>query len=178
MLTLHEPWFYNNRKTGGERLNKTKFGGGAQKHYPLVKDKDLIEFGSQVQSITADNCALFLWATAPKLPVCIEFLKSCGFRYATTAYTWIKTNNANDAVKYGTGNYTASNPEFVLLGVKGSMPVSKKMTPSVIIQPRMEHSRKPDIHHRIDELYPKGRRIELFARRKELEGWDYWGNEV
>jgi N6-adenosine-specific RNA methylase IME4 len=46
-----------------------------------------------------------------------------------------------------------------------------------IIEPRREHSRKPDcIHERIERLVA-GPYVELFARQRR-PGWDCWGNEV
>ena len=49
---------------------------------------------------------------------------------------------------------------------------------SVVISPREEHSKKPDIvREKIVELCGNLSRIELFAR-KETEGWDVFGNEV
>lgn len=49
---------------------------------------------------------------------------------------------------------------------------------SVVISPREEHSKKPDvIREKIVELCGNLPRIELFAR-KETEGWDVFGNEV
>lgn len=49
---------------------------------------------------------------------------------------------------------------------------------SVVISPREEHSKKPDVvRENIVELCGNLPRIELFAR-KETEGWDVFGNEV
>jgi site-specific DNA-methyltransferase (adenine-specific) len=64
------------------------------------------------------------------------------------------------------------------MGIKGKMkPVSNKIS-SIIISPRREHSRKPDeARERIVQLFGDLPRIELFARQ-EIEGWDFWGNEV
>ena len=46
-----------------------------------------------------------------------------------------------------------------------------------IIEPRREHSRKPDgIHERIERLVA-GPYCELFARQSR-PGWDTWGNEA
>ena len=43
---------------------------------------------------------------------------------------------------------------------------------------RTEHSKKPEYFRiLIDKLYPKGNRIELFAREKK-DNWDAWGNEI
>lgn len=176
VILADPPWFYNNRKAGGERKNKTKLGGGAMKHYPLMKDHELIAMASMINDLAAENCALFMWATMPRLDFGIDLLKAWGFRYATNAFTWIKTKQDGSPI-YGPGYYTASNTELVLLGIRGKMEPTKKMMPSVIHSIRQEHSRKPDIHHAINQLYPEANKIELFARRA-FPGWDAWGNEI
>jgi N6-adenosine-specific RNA methylase IME4 len=64
-----------------------------------------------------------------------------------------------------------------LLATRGS---PKRLNADVrqgIIEPRREHSRKPDcIHERIERLVA-GPYVELFARQRR-PGWDCWGNEV
>lgn len=183
------PWHYNNRKTGGERNDKTKFGGGAMKHYPLMPDADLLAMRPFIDSLADKNCALFMWATMPRLDFAIELLKGWGFRYATNAFTWVKHKKKLSVSEvlgdqmldhnwvYGPGYYTASNVEVVLLGIKGSMPPVRKMTPSIITTERFEHSRKPILHCEIDHMYPEAKKIELFARNDiGLPSWDVWGN--
>jgi N6-adenosine-specific RNA methylase IME4 len=182
VILLDPPWHYNNRKTGGERCDKTKFGGGAMKHYDLIKDKRMLRYARFLRSrlgiIAAKDCAMFMWTTGPRLDFGIEVLKAAGFRYTTTQFTWIKTKKDCEFEPiYGPGYYTASNPEFVIGGVRGSMRPTKKMSPSVIFHPRMEHSRKPDIHPMIEAMYPDVPKLELFARR-QYPGWVAWGNEV
>ena len=45
-----------------------------------------------VQGIAAKDCALFLWATMPKLPEAIDVINAWGFKYTTCAFTWVKQN--------------------------------------------------------------------------------------
>lgn len=177
VLLTDPTWWYANRKTGGERNNKTKFGGGARKHYPLMKDAELLTLAPMVQSATAENCAIFMWATMPRLDFAIELLQTWGFRYATTAFVWIKTQKDSNQPVYGPGTYTASNAEVVLLGIKGSMQPARKMMPSVIIAPRTEHSAKPPIHGLIEKMYPGRVMVEMFARRT-VPGWVCTGNQL
>lgn len=48
---------------------------------------------------------------------------------------------------------------------------------SVLIEPRQEHSKKPNIvRNKIVQLCGDLPRIELFAREK-IHGWDSWGND-
>jgi N6-adenosine-specific RNA methylase IME4 len=49
--------------------------------------------------------------------------------------------------------------------------------PSLVLEPRGEHSRKPDVFHRIIEKVSPGPYVELFARRP-MPGWEVWGNAI
>lgn len=188
IILADPPWHYSNCKTGGERNNPTKFGGGAMKHYPLMRDAELLAMADMVKPMAADNALLFMWATMPRLDFATRLIEAWGFKYCTAWMLWIKTTkNAGfifpelgNGLIYGPGAYTASNAEVVLLGRKGkALKKTKAMTPSLLFAPRQErHSQKPDqVHQRIDALYPDHTKIELFARRP-YPGWATWGNEV
>jgi N6-adenosine-specific RNA methylase IME4 len=174
------PWWYASRKAGNERKYlPTKFGGGAEKHYPLMRDCELIAMSAQIQKISDKNCALFLWATCPRLDSAIDILKAWGFRYCTVVFEWRKYSKSLPIrpVK-NPGYYTASNVELVILGVRGTMRPTVAMIPQSVDAPRLEHSQKPEeVRRRIERMYPNKKKIELFARKK-ADGWDAWGNEV
>ena len=79
---------------------------------------------------------------------------------------------------WGMGNSTRANPEYILLGRKGKLKRIGKDVHSVIVSPIQRHSQKPsEVREKIEKLYGKIPRIELFAREK-TKGWDVWGNEV
>ncbi len=179
VILADPPWFYNNRKTGGERKDKTKFGGGAMKHYPLMKDHELYGMAGFVQSLASKRCMLFMWATMPRLDFAIDLMRVWGFQYKTTAFTWVKPTKDGKSFKNGPGYHTASNTEIVLLGSKGQpLPVAKKMIDPVIWQPPGPHSAKPQACiDRINLMYPDASKIELFARQHQ-DGWDAWGNQL
>ncbi len=164
------PWKYNARK------NKSTFGGGAYKRYPLMSF-DAIK-ALDIKSIAADNCVLLLWTTFPLLDQQLPIFKAWGFKYKTVGFNWVKQNKCNDKLFFGTGYYAKSNSEICLLGMKGRLkPVSNKVS-SIVISHRREHSQKPDeVRDRIVELFGDLPRIELFART-QTPGWDVWGNEV
>ena len=163
------PWFY------GQRANTDRFRGGCRRHYDVMKDDEILAM--PVADIAADNCALFLWATCPNLPIAIDVIKAWGFRYTTAAFIWWKMNPLKDTPFFGPGYYTASNGELCLLGVKGKMKPEAHVS-QVIQNKRREHSRKPnEAHERIGLMYPQARRIELFAR-EQVENWTAWGNQV
>ncbi len=130
-----------------------------------------------VQSITAENSALILWVTFPRLKDGIHVLEAWGFRYVTVAFNWFKANKSGTPF-FGVGYYSKSNSEIALLGIKGRMKPVSNYVSQVIVSPREDHSKKPEIvRDKIVELFGDLPRIELFAREK-VSGWDVWGNEV
>lgn len=176
VILADPPWFYNNRKAGAERKNKTRFGGGAMKHYPLMRDDELLSLAETVKGWAGKNCALFLWCTCPRLDFGITLLEEWGFRYCTIAFVWVKRSSAHRLIK-NPGFYTASNIELVLLGVRGKMRPTKPMIQQVVEARRGAHSVKPpDVQARIEQMYPGRRYLEMFARRAR-PGWDGWGAE-
>ena len=165
------PWKYNDRCN-----THTRFGGGAMKHYNVMKIDSIKKI--PVNKITADNCMLFLWVTFPYLQEGLDLMKTWGFKYKTLGFSWIKTNKSNGKPFFGIGYYTKSNCEVCLIGVKGKPIKQSNSVSSVIISPREEHSKKPDeVRDKIVELCGDIPRIELFARQS-VDGWDCWGNEV
>ncbi len=131
-----------------------------------------------VGDLAQENCALFLWTTFPYLDEQIKLFDWWGFKYRTVGFTWIKTNSKNGQPFFGVGYYAKSNAEVCLLGIRGKMRPASNRVSSVVIAPREEHSKKPDVvRDKIVELFGDLPRIELFARAR-VDGWDAWGNEV
>lgn len=177
LIYIDPPVFYNERNTN----NKTKFGGGAEKHYPLMKDQELLGFKSFIDQISEDNCIMFMWTTPPRLDFSLELLKHWNFKYKTKAFCWEKINK-DGTPRINPGNYTSSNSEDCYIAIKGKnngrFKPHKKMICQIIREPIREHSRKPDIVRKnIELMYPNLKKIEVFAREK-FEGWDSWGNEI
>jgi len=145
-------------------------------HYPVMNENDILSL--DVKSLTDPNCALFLWATYPNLPLAIKTIEAWGFRYATQAFTWAKLSKTGAKFHIGCGNYTRANAEVCLLGMKGSLKRQDASVRSLIVEPIRAHSQKPDrVRDDIIKLLGNLPRIELFARTK-IAGWDAWGNEV
>lgn len=176
------PWAYS----GGKEIE-----GSCNKHYDSMSMDDLCELGEKIKRIAADDCGLLMWVTYPKLDVIFKsgLIEKWGFKYLTMFQTWYKAVNPtwpaipDEKIKarLGIGYYARSNNEFCILAVKGS--IMKYKMPgitinSVIMEPRREHSRKPDIARtNIVDLFGDIPRIELFARQG-FAGWDYWGNQT
>ena len=165
------PWSYRDKRDKHPRLC-----GGASAHYNTMTVEEIKNL--PVNKLADDNCMLFIWVTFPNLQEGLDVIKAWGFTYKTLGFSWIKTNKKNGKPFFGIGYYTKSNCEVCLIGVKGKPIVVSNKVSSVIIAPREEHSKKPDIvRDKIVELCGDLPRIELFARQK-VEGWDVWGNEV
>ncbi len=77
------PWAYNKRNNLA-----TKFGGGANGHYDVMKIQDIQNL--PISRISDENCALFMWTTFPKLLEQVDVFKFWGFHYVTLGFSWIK----------------------------------------------------------------------------------------
>ena len=134
-----------------------------------------------VKNIQAEKCILFLWVTAPRLPMAFEVMDAWGFEYHSLAFDWLKVSKEGKPM-WGPGYYTRQNNEFCLIGVpKNKARRLKPLARNVlapVIERRREHSRKPDsVREKIVSICGDLPRIELFARQT-VEGWDAWGDEV
>ena len=162
------PWFYRDKCVSGER--------GASFKYRVLKHNDVVAL--PVRDLAADDCALFLWATAPLLPGCIEVVGAWGFKFKTVAFTWAKTHEKSGKFCVGMGSYTRANAEFCLLGVRGRLRRVDAGVRSLVVAPRRGHSQKPDVvRDAIVRLFGDVPRVELFARER-APGWDAWGDQV
>lgn len=159
------PWRY-----GG------KGRGAALNHYGTMSIDEIKSL--PVGDIANLNCYLFLWATGPCMPEAMAAMGAWGFEYKTVAFTWIKHNTNIGTLFYGMGNYTRANPEYVLLGKRGSLERKSRAVHSVVVGPVSEHSTKPKtVRKRITQLFGDLPRIELFARQR-AEGWESWGDGI
>lgn len=155
-----EPW---SRDTGLDR--------SADNHYPtscldVIKERD-------VPSIAADDCVLFLWATAPMLPHALLVMAAWGFDYVSN-YVW-------DKVKVGTGYWNRNVHEHLLIGTRGKPPAPAMGTQfnSIIESKATRHSAKPEAFlEMIETYYPTLPKIELNRRGPARKGWAAWGNEA
>lgn len=170
------PWSYRDKREKNSASGNT--GGSAAQHYPTMSISDIKKL--PVDTIAANPCILFMWATWPLMPVWNDVIESWGFTYKTLAFDWVKQYPKSGKLCIGAGSYTRSNSEVCLLGVKGkgASLIADRSICNVQIAPREQHSVKPQLFRDlIVQLVGDLPRIELFARRKS-PGWDVWGNEV
>jgi N6-adenosine-specific RNA methylase IME4 len=166
-------WSMNELVTRGEKWARRN----GRSPYPVMSTDDIAAL--PVGEISNKNSLCLMWATYPKLEDALHVMKSWGFSYVTTAFTWVKLNPSGRGFHFGLGYHTRGNPEIVILGKKGrGIPRKSKRIANLVIHPRGKHSAKPPVmYDKILRLYGDVSRIELFARNTR-RGWDCWGNEV
>ena len=177
------PWrFETYNEEGRNRCPDWRpFKDSPSRHYDTMTTDDIAVL--PVEQIAADDCALFLWISWPMLEDALRIIRAWSFTYKTCAFCWIKANATqmdmftdDYPVRIGAGYWSRSNSEVCLLATRGK---PKRLHADVrqgIIAPRREHSRKPEIHDRIERLVG-GPFVELFARQQRI-GWTTWGNET
>lgn len=161
------PW----NETGGGKIKR-----GADRHYPLMKTKDIIAL--PVNKIATQNAHLYLWVTNNFLIDGLKVMEAWDFKYKTMI-TWAKD-------RIGLGQYFRGQTEHCLFGVRGMLPYKivdgkRQQGVTVFHAPRTKHSEKPsEMREMIEKVSGRDgfNRIELFARTGDSKGWDVWGNEV
>lgn len=164
------PWQYNVGEQHGEE--GTTQETTLKTHYPSMSIEEICEL--PIPDIVAENAVLFLWATSPLVwsQEAFQVINSWGFQ-AKACFVW-------DKVKHNVGHYNSARHEFLIIAIKGSYPLHhKKLYDSVQSIERTKHSVKPEkFREIIDDIYYKGKKIELFRRGKKIKNWDVWGNEA
>ena len=161
-------WLYKDKANAGQR--------GAIFQYPCM-DIDAIK-SLPIQTIASNDSILFIWVTFPLLQEGLDTIEAWGFKYKTIGFNWIKKTK-HGHLFWGMGNWTRSNSEICLIGVRGKPKRISAAVHSVIDNvPYEGHSKKPnEIRNRIVQLCGDIPRIELFARQT-APGWDSWGNQI
>jgi N6-adenosine-specific RNA methylase IME4 len=161
VILADPPWRYDFSRSASRAI---------ERQYPTMTPDELKAI--PVGEWAAPDSVLFLWATAPKLPLALEVMATWGFTYRTNA-VW-------DKGLIGMGYYFRGQHEHLLIGNRGKprLPVASTRQSSVIHERRTRHSAKPvAAYEAIEGMYPHARKLELFARAGR-NGWDAWGNEA
>lgn len=159
LILADPPWRYDFSETDTRKI---------ENQYPTAT---LEEIKSHCPN-TAENCILFLWATAPKLIEAIDVIAAWGFTY--------KTNTVWDKMKIGMGYWTRGQHEHLLIATKGRVepPLPAQRVASIFQERRGKHSKKPECVYRwIEQTFPHLTKLEMYARTKR-NGWYASGNEV
>lgn len=130
-----------------------------------------------VQDLCAEDCYLGLWITNPLTCRIEEVMEAWGFKYSSVLFTWVKTNAKSPGFFMGNGYGSRQNTERCYLGRRGEPARISASVRELIIEPRREHSRKPDCTMpRIERLAGDVQRIELFSRT-DRKNWLQWGDQ-
>jgi N6-adenosine-specific RNA methylase IME4 len=176
------PWAFN--LWWGGRSEKTPAAYASRAvgpHYEVMREHELNAL--PVADLAADDCVLFLWTCWPVIEWSFRTIKAWGFEYKTCGFCWVKAHAGqidmfrDDIDPHMTlGYWTRSNSEICLLATRGKPKRRDSGVRQAIIEPRREHSRKPDcVQERIERLV-SGPYLELFGRQSR-SGWTVWGNE-
>lgn len=159
LILADPPWRYDFAETANREI---------ENQYPTATLDEIKKHKPE----TADNCILFLWATAPKLVEAMAVIEAWGFTYKTHAI-W-------DKVKIGMGYWFRGRHELLLVATKGKAepPVDEQRVSSIFTEPRQGHSQKPEcVYQWIETTFPHLNKLEMYARIKR-EGWYARGNEL
>lgn len=166
-ILMDPPWM----ERGGGKIKR-----GADRHYPLIKTRDLpgvIKGSGMFTPDVEEGCSLWMWATANFLPDALWLMSQLGAEYVTNV-VWAKSGGP------GLGQRFRIMHEHLLYGRFGSVPIPApaNRSPSVLVAARTVHSAKPSqAYDMIEKHDPPGFRLEMFARSSR-PGWDSWGNEL
>lgn len=153
-------------------------GRNAMGHYPCMSLSDIAAL--PVRNHLAKDAVLFLWITGPMLVIGahLPIMKAWDFKPSGMGFVWIKLNPKAPELFFvekdlamGGGFTTRKNAEFCLIGRHGKSVRQSKSVREVIIEPRREHSRKPEKFYSRVPQYSNGPYLELFSRQSR-PGWD------
>src|SRR5215831_10261975 len=136
----------------------TTIKGPASVHYRTMPTEEICAL--PIGELAAADCSLFLWCSWPLLVDALRAIQAWGFAYKTCGFCWAKAHAGQlelfrDDIDglMGTGYWTRSNSEPCLLATRGRPRRLAADVRQVIIEPRREHSRKPDcVRERVERL--------------------------
>ena len=167
-LTADPPWSHGDKLPGN--------GRGAAKHYSTMTTREICEM--PLPRI-GDDCWLWLWRLHTHQHDAFQVAEAWGFGSSPCSeIVWAKQTKDGTRIRMGMGHSLRMAHEVCLLFKRGRPERASMSVPSVILAPRLEHSRKPDEFYRtVDTFVGSVHRVELFARR-QWPNWTCFGDEV
>lgn len=177
VIAADPPWQFKSNSAAKPWRN-------VMRHYDCMSLADINAL--PVGNIAASDAILFLWITGPFMAIGahLPLMKAWGFKPSGMGFVWVKLNPRaaslfilQSDLAMGGGFTTRKNAEFCLIGKRGRSVRQNAAIHEIIIDPRRQHSRKPDKFYKRAEAYSIGPYLEMFARQSR-PGWDCWGNEA
>ena len=156
-IYVDPPWQYGNQSTRA----------ATDRHYDTMSIEEL--HALPVASLADENAHLHLWTTNGFLREAIDLMPVWGFEFKS-CFVWTKPS-------MGIGNYWRVSHEFLLFGLRGTLPFGSRSLMSWATLDRGRHSAKPEAVRQMVEQSSPAPRLELFGRRP-ADGWTVWGNEI
>jgi N6-adenosine-specific RNA methylase IME4 len=148
---------------------------GKKVHYRTMTLDEIMAL--PVRDLAAPDAVLVLWISSPMLLAALDVISAWGFEFKTLGFVWGKVTKAGQPA-IGQGYWTRGGAEVALLATKGHPKRLDRGVRQLILEPRREHSRKPDrIYDDIERLVGDMTKIELFARHRR-PNWSAWGDEI
>jgi N6-adenosine-specific RNA methylase IME4 len=180
-MTVDPPWAYAVSSDKGK-------GRSSERHYRTMTIDQMAAL--PIGALGARHSHLFLWINGPSLVqgLHLPLLEAWGYRPSAVAFVWLKSKKGTltgdlffhlgtHQFAMGMGHTTRQNAEFVILGRRGEPQRKTKAMHQLIIEPRRQHSRKPEEFYRRVEAYADGPYLDVFAR-SERPGWTAWGDQT
>lgn len=169
MIKADPPWhhqFYS--EAGSDR--------SPEAHYGTMSLKSILDL--PVGDLCGANAVLWLWIPGCMVNRAHLVFDAWGFEFVTSGF-WGKSQKSDPAkLRMGTGYVMRDCGEPFWIGKIGQPEFLDRAIPSAFLEPRREHSRKPERSYELAErLAPKGYpKLDLFSRQAR-EGWDNFGDE-
>jgi N6-adenosine-specific RNA methylase IME4 len=175
LIYADPPWTFATYSQKGK-------GRSPEAHYDCMTLEDIKTL--PVADWAAKDCVLLLWVTDPLLERAFEVIRAWGFKYKTVGFYWAKLNRGaaqlyldEHSFFTGLGFWTRANPEQCLLATRGQPKRRAGDVRKLVVSPRREHSRKPDLLYDRIEALCAGPYLEMFARSSRPH-WDSWGTQA
>lgn len=129
-----------------------------------------------IAALAAPSCVLVMWTTSANLAHAMDLGAAWGFTYQSLGPVWVKLDSKGKP-RMGMGHWFRQEAEISLLFTRGKPGRMSRGVRQVIMEPRREHSRKPDSGYDKVRDLARGPHLELFGRQPRF-GWTVWGDEV